>query len=411
MIDCERCWTIEKMQCKTSTKVLEYGECLCLQHWKHLYSWEKITQKIYIPSKIEGMISLWNRCLTYLKSWLSDNKMRFMEWLQLTGKILHGTNYLWLVMKKSSVSRTRSFMYFQILCYVLERWIRTQHQMLSGKTSWRGSRVHHNTELWTTIDGEPTEFEWNISQDSLQCKSSKKCKSSWPKWATHHNSRVELSSCRCLMTSVGDMKTMNGNVWLTLHLWLYLQKKISNRTLVIPRIWIRKEVVFFLHWQTTRRKGQSRWIDDDQVQRKRTPSFPSHESIVPRNAQKQRRWKIKNTLLCRWGYDWKLFFQLSIYGAVSDLCDEYNACQARTERPVLAGQSDPLFEPARLLMTTPTPAQEKLLQKYRKRVERLSQQDRLIKNCTDMQDSWKQLESDSTSWQKTLTSSYNLQSQ
>ena len=27
------------------------------------------------------------------------------------------------------------------------------------------------------------------------------------------------------------------------------------------------------------------------VQRKRTPSFPSHESIVPRNAQKQRRWK------------------------------------------------------------------------------------------------------------------------
>ena len=30
-------------------------------------------------------------------------------------------------------------------------------------------------------------------------------------------------------------------------------------------------------------------------QRKRTPSFPSHESIVPRNAQKQRRWKIINT--------------------------------------------------------------------------------------------------------------------
>ena len=38
--------------------------------------------------------------------------------------------------------------------------------------------------------------------------------------------------------------------------------------------------------------------------------------------------------------------QLSIYGAVSNLCDEYSSCQARTERPVLAGQSDPLFEPA-----------------------------------------------------------------
>ena len=30
----------------------------CLQHWKHLYSWERITQKIYIPSKIHGTISL-----------------------------------------------------------------------------------------------------------------------------------------------------------------------------------------------------------------------------------------------------------------------------------------------------------------------------------------------------------------
>ena len=35
--------------------------------------------------------------------------------------------------------------------------------------------------------------------------------------------------------------------------------------------------------------------------------------------------------------------QLSIYGAVSDLCDEYRTCQARTGRPVLAGQSDPLL--------------------------------------------------------------------
>ena len=80
--------------------------------------------------------------------------------------------------------------------------------------------------------------------------------------------------------------------------------------------------------------------------------------------------------------------QLSIYGAVSDLCDEYRAYQARTGRPVLAEQSDPLFEPASLLMTTPTPstevpAQEDLLQKYRERVEMLSQQNRVIKICID----------------------------
>ena len=42
--------------------------------------------------------------------------------------------------------------------------------------------------------------------------------------------------------------------------------------------------------------------------------------------------------------------QLSIYGAVSELCEEYSACQARTGRPVLAEQSDPFFTPADLLI-------------------------------------------------------------
>ena len=48
--------------------------------------------------------------------------------------------------------------------------------------------------------------------------------------------------------------------------------------------------------------------------------------------------------------------QLSVYGGVSELCDEYRACQARTGRPVLAEQSDPLFEPANLLIMAPTPS-------------------------------------------------------
>ena len=47
-----------------------------------------------------------------------------------------------------------------------------------------------------------------------------------------------------------------------------------------------------------------------------------------------------------------------------------------------------MFAPASLLVTTPRPsieipAQENLLQKYKERVERLSQQNRVIKFCTD----------------------------
>ena len=80
--------------------------------------------------------------------------------------------------------------------------------------------------------------------------------------------------------------------------------------------------------------------------------------------------------------------QLSIYGAVSDVCEEYSTCQTSTGRPVLAEQSDPLFAPADLLIMTPTPsteirAQENLLQKHKERVKKgFSQPDRLIKICT-----------------------------
>ena len=60
--------------------------------------------------------------------------------------------------------------------------------------------------------------------------------------------------------------------------------------------------------------------------------------------------------------------QLSIYGAVSDLCEEYKACHVRMGRPGMVGQSDPLFVPTSSLMKTPTPstddpAQEDLFQK------------------------------------------------
>ena len=80
--------------------------------------------------------------------------------------------------------------------------------------------------------------------------------------------------------------------------------------------------------------------------------------------------------------------ELSIFGAVSDLCDEYRICQARAGRLVLAEQSDPLFVPTSSLMKPPTsstndPAQEDLLQMYQERVERPSQQNRVIKNCID----------------------------
>ena len=68
--------------------------------------------------------------------------------------------------------------------------------------------------------------------------------------------------------------------------------------------------------------------------------------------------------------------------------EEYKSCRERTGRPVLVGQSDLSFVPKSSLMKTPTPstddpAQGDLWQRYQERVERPSQQNRVIKFCAD----------------------------
>ena len=178
------------------------------------------------------------------------------------------------------------------------------------------------------------------------------------KMGERQHSKDELSSCRCSMTSYGEIKTMKRNVLPLPHLFHYLQKdsqqdvghssdldqRRSGTLLMktnhkIPRTSITDKVVFYFLRKTRRRVGQSRWTDDDQIQRKWTPSFPSHESIVSRNAWKQRRWKFFYSHLCRWWHDWNCYShnyfsvnQLSIYRAVSNLYEEYSSCQTRTGR-------------------------------------------------------------------------------
>ena len=174
-----------------------------------------------------------------------------------------------------------------------------------------------------------------------------------------------------------------------------LCEKIFTRKKVIPLTWIRKEMVFYSRIQTTRTMGQSCGANDDKIWRKQTPSLPIHESIVPRSAQKQRWWKTINTLLYRWDTIETVFrtivsvHQLSIYRAVSNLCEECKTCHVRTERLVLAGQSNPLFAPSVMkthILLTDDPAQVDLLQKYQERVGRLPQQNR-VSQFLLMQDS------------------------
>ena len=121
---------------------------------------------------------------------------------------------------------------------------------------------------------------------------------------------------------------------------------------------IRQDMVFLSRIQTTRRMRQSCGTNDDKICRKRTPSFPSHESVVSRNAQKAK--VVEN---CQYTFALtkerlKLFFAKcfllisSVFTEQSaEMCEEYETFHDRTGRPVLAGQSDPWFVPTSVVNT------------------------------------------------------------
>ena len=135
------------------------------------------------------------------------------------------------------------------------------------------------------------------------------------------------------------------------------------------------------------------------------------------NTAWERRWKNIDTLLCRWRYDGNCFSHIyfcqsaQIYGAVSDVCEEDSTFQTRTERPVLAGQSDPQnywqwhpdFRPMILRKKIHCKSTKNEWKGYHNKIVWL--------NFVLMQDSWQRLMSDSTSWQKTLKNSHNSQIQ
>ena len=139
--------------------------------------------------------------------------------------------------------------------------------------------------------------------------------------------------------------------------------------------------------------GQNGGEDDGHIQRKRTSSLPCHKSIVQRSAHKQRRWKIVDPLLCRPGHDHNCFShnsvnQLSLYGAVAEMCEEYETFHDRTAQPVVGGKSSSSFVPSVIKTNVPLDFDDRahkdlLLQQFGERIEKLSQQDKLSKFCMD----------------------------
>ena len=80
--------------------------------------------------------------------------------------------------------------------------------------------------------------------------------------------------------------------------------------------------------------------------------------------------------------------QVSLYGAVAEMCEEYETLHGRTGQPVVGGKSSSSLVPSviktEVLLDCDDPAnQDLLLQQYGERIEKLSEQDKLSKFCMD----------------------------
>ena len=103
-------------------------------------------------------------------------------------------------------------------------------------------------------------------------------------------------------------KKMNGNAnWA-------LCRLLSIQEMVIPRVWITKERVYYSRIQTFKRMGKSCWTNDDGILSKGTPIFVN---------------------------------QLSVHGTPHN-------CTRDVRRPVFLVQSDPLFSKNSFYVTTYT---------------------------------------------------------
>ena len=126
--------------------------------------------------------------------------------------------------------------------------------------------------------------------------------------------------------------------------------------------------------------GQNDGKDDVGTRRKRTSNFPCYKSIVQRSAQKA----MENCrcTICRLETIETIFRiifsvnQLSLYGAVAEMCEEYETLHDRTGQPVVGGQSSSSSVPSViktdvLLNNDDQAHKDLLLQRYGERIEKV----------------------------------------
>ena len=366
-------------QQKTVKSILWYGECSCLQHCRHLYSWRRITQTIGIPSRIPK-ISQWNKCSTYLKNcvwkirwdlWSEDNQLGklFMEVFVFD---------LWWTSHQSSAHKSLRFL--KILYCVWVKYTRTLAQ------TQRGSKVHRKTETWTELMVIQVNSSGIFSQDSPHCSSATKFKLRLGGTPENFTGRIIFMSMFNDISGERQRERMR----IKCSTRFSMCKKIRSRWSFLgpgsEKKW----------YSISEDSSQGEW---DKMAEKMMITLAESGHPVFRATSPLSRGQLKSKgggkLSIHCCADLETITtvfrtitsvnQLSLHGTVAEMCEKYESCHAG--RPVVGEQSSSSFVPN--VVNTNVPLhnddpthKELLLQRGGERIEKLSQQDKLSKFCT-----------------------------
>ena len=186
----------------------------------------------------------------------------------------------------------------RILCCASGRSFNILNPTKLGRTELQGSCPRKATD-YDGVNGEPTEFEWNIFPGFTTLQLCGKGNDLLSNFEKHQKlSQEEFYSCQCSMTSPVTEEAIKKNVWQMPESSKYLQRNLvlNNAHLLVQVLKrsgvLEKRIVHKELGITSRTKCC--WNSQ-----KADILFPCNDSIVQGYSQEQRTWKTVNTLHCR----------------------------------------------------------------------------------------------------------------
>ena len=292
-----------------------------------------------------------------------------------------------------SIFSARKSMSSQILCCALERSINIRNPTKLGRKGLTGSLLIKATEIYDGINGQPTEFEWNIFPGFTTLKLCGKVND----LLSDLGEAPETVTGRILFVSMFndiscDRKGNKEECLANARVVKVLAKKfgIGQWSFIGPGS--------AKKWHSGEENSpQGAWdhVADEMLLEVAESGHPFFRATTPlsRGILKSKghgKLSIHFTADCP---TIETIFriiisanQLSIYGAVANICEEFEAHQDRSGEPdVLMGQSIVLSEiKAEVPLQNEDPSYHQILwQQYEERIKSLSQESKVSKFCMD----------------------------